>query len=283
MNKFPIGILSDSFRLGLRGGLEKAAELGAQGVQIYAVAGEMAPESMTALKRRELLKFIKGLGLKVSALCGDPGGYGFAMEAGNEARVERSKRIMDLALDLECGIVTTHIGVVPEDSGNPRWGVMASACAALGRYGDAAGACFAVETGPEPSARLRRFLDSLGSKGVRVNFDPANLAMIVGEDAASAVRTLGPMIVHTHAKDGIMLRKTDPEIIYDYFAKGGIGDLRLEGYFREVPLGQGQVRWPEYLAALEEAGYKGFLAIEREAGDDPGRDIAEAMEFLKSL
>ena len=38
-----IGVISDSFRLSLHDGLKKAAEVGAQGVQIYAVSGEMAP------------------------------------------------------------------------------------------------------------------------------------------------------------------------------------------------------------------------------------------------
>lgn len=283
MAKFPIGIMADSFRLSLRDGLKKAAELGAQGVQIYAVAGEMSPEEMTQENRRELLKYIKGLGIKVSALCGDMGGHAFADEANNAWRVERSKRIMDLALDLECSVVTTHIGVVPEDESSPRRAVMAAACAELARYGDIVGACFAVETGPEPSQRLRRFLDSLGSKGVGVNLDPANLAMVVGEDAAQAVRNLAPYIVHTHAKDGIMLIKTDPERIYGFFAEGGIEDMRIEEYFREVPLGKGQVKWPEYIAALQEIGYKGFLTIEREVGDDPARDIAEAVEFLRKL
>ncbi|MGO4271940.1 sugar phosphate isomerase/epimerase, partial [Paenibacillus sp. TAF58] len=33
----PIGIMVDSLRLGLRDGLKKAKELGADGVQIYAV------------------------------------------------------------------------------------------------------------------------------------------------------------------------------------------------------------------------------------------------------
>lgn len=283
MSRFPIGIMCDSFRLSVREGLRKAAELGAEGVQIYAVAGEMAPEEMTLAKRRELLKYIKGLGLRVSALCGDMGGHAFADEEANDWRVERSKRIMDLAVDMECNVVTTHIGVVPEDVRSPRWGVMTSACAELARYGDLVGAAFAVETGPEPSERLRRFLDGLGSKGVRVNLDPANLAMVIGEDAVTAVRNLAPYIVHTHAKDGVMLKKTDPEIIYGFFAEGGIGDLRIDDYFREVPLGQGQVNWKEYIAALEEVGYNGFLTIEREVGPNPAKDIAEAVEFLRKL
>lgn len=283
MSKFPIGIMSDSFRLSLREGLAKAAALGAEGVQIYAVAGEMSPEEMTPVRRRELLKYIRGLGLRVSALCGDLGGHAFADEANNDWRIERSKRIMDLALDMECTIVTTHIGVVPGDERHPRWAVMASACADLARYGDTVGACFAVETGPEPSHTLRRFLDSLGSKGVRVNLDPANLAMVIGEDAATAVRNLAPYIVHTHAKDGIMLKKTDPEILYKFFAEGSIEDFRLGEYFQEVPLGHGQVKWAEYVAALMEVGYKGFMTIEREVGADPAKDIAEAVEFLRGL
>lgn len=283
MAKFPIGIMCDSFRLGVREGLKKSAELGAQGVQIYAVSGEMAPENLNAAGRRELLKYIKDLGLEVSALCGDMGGHAFTRRADNAYKVERSKRIMDMALDLECKVVTTHIGVVPESETNPRWAVMAEACGELARYGDQVGAYFAVETGPEPAARLRGFLDSLGSKGVRVNFDPANLKMVIGEDTVESVRALAPYIVHTHAKDGVMLKKTDPEMLYDFFADGGIEDFRIEEYFLEEPLGHGSVDWKAYLNALTEVGYTGYLTIEREVGDDPTADIAEAVNFLKAL
>ena len=283
MEKFKIGILSDSFRMGLREGIRKAAQLGADGVQIYAVSGEMAPENMDAAKRRELLKFIKGLGLKVSAICGDLGGHGFAVAEENDARVERSMRIMDLALDLECTVVTTHIGVILADASAPRRAVMASACKRLAAYGETAGGCFAIETGPEPSAVLRNFLEGLQSKGIGANLDPANLAMVIGEDAAPAVRNLGPYIVHTHAKDGVMLKKSDPQMIYDFFAEGGIGDLRIWEYFKETPLGHGQINWPAYVAALSEIKYRGFLTIEREVGEDPVKDIAEAVEFLQKL
>ena len=37
-----------------------------------------------------------------------------------------------------------------------------------------------------------------------------------------------------------------------------------------------------YLKALDEIGYKGFLTIEREVGDNPAADIALAAEFLRS-
>jgi sugar phosphate isomerase/epimerase len=130
---------------------------------------------------------------------------------------------------------------------------------------------------------LKKFLDSLKHKGVGVNFDPANLVMVTGDDPVKAVSVLKDYIVHTHAKDGIMLKKTDPQLIYDFFAEGGIGDLRLEDYFAEKPLGQGMVDFKEYLKALSQIGYSGFLTVEREVGEDPAKDIKDAVTFLKTM
>ncbi|MBO7665963.1 MAG: TIM barrel protein, partial [Clostridia bacterium] len=147
-------------------------------------------------------------------------------------------------------------------------------------YADRQGAHFAIETGPETSAVLKSFLDSLGSKGVAVNLDPANLWMCSLDDPVAAVHTLAKYIVHTHAKDGVMLQQTDPNRIYTFFAEGGIEDMRMEDYFKEVPLGEGKVDFNAYLKALDEIGYTGFLTIERECGADPFADIKKAADFL---
>ena len=48
MRPFKIGVLADSFRLPVEEGIRKAAELGAEGVQVYAVGGEVTPEAMDA-------------------------------------------------------------------------------------------------------------------------------------------------------------------------------------------------------------------------------------------
>ena len=256
--------------------------MGADGVQLYAVEGEMAPENLSAAARREKRAIIEGNGLKVSALCGDLGGHGFTIAEENPLKIERSKRIVDLALELGSNIVTTHIGVVPEDTGCKTYAVLQQACNELAEYASRNGAFFAIETGPEPADRLKAFLDSLGSRGVAVNLDPANLVMVTDDDPVKAVYTLRDYIVHTHAKDGVLLKKTDPKIIYDFFADGGIGDLRLGDYFLETPLGQGKVDFPAYLAALEDIGFDGFLTIEREVGADPSADIAMAVNFLRA-
>jgi sugar phosphate isomerase/epimerase len=277
MADFRIGVIIDSFRTDTVTAVKKAASVGAQGIQVYATRGEMAPENMNEQKRADFRNLVADNGLVISALCGDLGG-GFADKDENPARIEKSKRILDLAKELGTDIVTTHIGVVPSDPAHDRYKIMQEACYELAHYADSIDAHFAVETGPEASAVLKGFLDSLGSTGVSVNLDPANLVMVTGDDPAKAVHNLKDYIVHTHAKDGKQLYYKDPEIVY-----GVKKDPLVTGpSFLEVPLGEGSVNWDEYLNALREIGFGGFLTIEREVGDDPEKDIRTAVDFLKA-
>ncbi|MCS7463482.1 sugar phosphate isomerase/epimerase [Paenibacillus doosanensis] len=282
-----IGVIVDSFGIGVREGLKKAKEVGADGVQIYAVSGEMDPAALTPSARKELKAFIASLGLDISALCGDLGGHGFQDKAANAAKVEKSKRILDLALDLGTSIVTTHIGIVPEDENGEVYLSMQAACEELGQYAKSLNAYFAIETGPEPAAHLKRFLDTLSTNGVSVNFDPANMVMVTGDDPVQGVRLLKDYIVHTHVKDGIRYREVDPREVYGALGfepmdHGKIAQMVSSGeIFKEVPLGEGKVPFDAYFAALQEIGYQGYLTIEREVGDRPEEDIRKAVEFIR--
>lgn len=282
MNDFKIGVIADSFRVGIDESIQKAAGIGAQGLQLYATSGEMSPENLSARRKREILDLIESNGMVVSAICGDMGGHGFEIASDNTIRIEKSKRIMELAKELKSNIVTTHIGVIPSDVNHPRWTILAEACKTLGTFAQNMGSYFAIETGPEKAVVLKKFLDTVGSKGLAVNYDPANLVMVTGDDPVEGVRVLKDYIVHTHAKDGIMIKQTDPEIIYNHFAEGGIEDINLKDYFLETPLGEGRVDFTCYLKVLGESGFKGFLTIEREVGSSPEADIALAVNFLKS-
>jgi len=263
MFNFPVGAMLESFKLPFREAVEKAASVGAQGLQIYMSKPTVTYyEDLNEKKIKELLDMIKSNGLVVSAICGDFK-LGFSNPETNPMQIERSKRVLDLAKYFETNIVTTHIGTVPADKNDPTYAIMQEACGTLGAYADSIGSSFAIETGPETAASLREFLDTLGSKkGMAVNMDPANLVMCMNDDPVQAVYTLKDYIVHTHAKDGI--HYTDHS-------------------FKEVPLGTGQVDFPKYLKALEDIGYKGFLTIEREVGDNPAHDIAEAVKFLNKV
>ncbi len=281
MYKFPIGIILESLKLPRREAIKKAAEIGAKGIQMYATEGENSPENLSGKKRAELKDEVASSGLVFSALCGDLG-MGFGDREKNPMLIEKSKRIIGLAKELGTDIVTTHIGVVPADRECDRYKIMQEACFELARFAESMEARFAVETGPEPADVLKEFLDSLGSSGVAVNLDPANFKMVTGFDPVDAVRILKDYIVHTHAKDGNRLNIGDPEYIYRavHPVPQNFNDIK---YFEEVPLGTGSVDFPNYLKALDEVGYKGFLTIEREAGDRPEEDIAAAYRYLNKV
>ncbi|HRR96047.1 MAG TPA: sugar phosphate isomerase/epimerase family protein [Candidatus Ratteibacteria bacterium] len=261
-----IGVIPDCFRVPIKEGIRKAAELEIEGIQPYATHGELDPKNLTKTGRQDFKNFVSSLGLTISALVGDFGGHGFADAETVEWRIERTKQVIDLAVDLGVNIVTTHIGVVPEDENDPAWKTMEESLPEVGNYASNKGVFLATETGPEPATLLKKLLDKLSNPGIRVNYDPANLVMVAGDDPVKGVYTLKDYIVHTHAKDGIKLP-----------------DENGQKRWKEMPLGQGKVDWENYLKAMKEIGYNGFFTIEREVGENPELDIVLARDFLKEI
>ncbi len=288
-----IGVMAESFRCDFRTAIEKAAALGADGVQKYAVGEEL---NWNDAQIKEALDIVKSNGMVFSALCGDFG-CGFGNPERNPEIIEKSKRVIELAKKLECNVVTTHIGHLTAEE-TPTKEIMRKACRELAIFADSMEAAFAVETGPETGEILGEFLDSLGAGGVRVNFDPANLVMCAGDRPENALKYIGKYVVHTHAKDGLKLIPTEKDEILTY-TEAQLATLsrylgksltvgeehdQLAGMgqaFIELPLGEGGVDFDVYLPALAASGFDGFLTIEREVGDSPEADIALAVNFLK--
>ena len=158
---------------------------------------------------------------------------------------------------------------------------MLDAIRQCGEYAAQRGVTLAIETGPETAPVLKGFVERAG-KGVGVNLDPANFVMVTGQDPTEAVYLLRDHIVHTHLKDGKMLKKSDPVEIYNVFAEGGIEGLNVADYFIETPVGEGDVDFAAYVGALKDIGFDGFLTIERETGADPSADIAKAAEYARA-
>jgi sugar phosphate isomerase/epimerase len=132
------------------------------------------------------------------------------------------------------------------------------------RLADAAAAkqiMLLMETGQESAEELREFLQELNHAAVGVNFDPANMILYNKDEPGEAVRILARWIKHIHIKDAIRTKQAGM-------------------WGTEAPWGQGQVGGDSFLQALEEIGYEGTLAIEREAGDDRFGDIGLAAQEL---
>lgn len=239
--------------------IDNAFSLGLDGVQLW------VDPAFQGQKLREFMSEVSARSLQVSALCGDIGGYTDAEV--NKTRVPQFKKSLETASQIGVKVVTTHIGAVPDDSSSEAYAVLQEACASIGRYAESLGTVLAIETGTDTAVHLKAFIESLGTRGVAVNLDPANLVMCIRDDPAKAVVTLKDYIVHTHAKDGIAIPRKTP---------GGEWDRE------ETPLGEGGVDFSAYLKALDSIGYRGFLAIERET-NDPEADIAKGATYLRKV
>ena len=112
-----------------------------------------------------------------------------------------------------------------------------------------------LETGQETADDLAKFMPLV--EGVGVNFDPANMILYNKGVPVDAVRKIAPWIRHVHIKDAKYTK-----------VPGTWGE--------EVPWGDGEVNAELLLKTLDEVGFKGVFAIEREAGADRAGDIALA-------
>jgi len=266
---------TDPFR-----GMEAAVELGVEGVHIGAYGGALDLERKTSAERREVLKRIQSHGLTVSALIGWGGQVDFGEEKGWRDNIEWGKRLNTVAVDMAGGLWMAHVGIMPDDSNHPHWARFRDALGEIATHGQSLGAALALETGPEPPRVVRRMIEEIGSPGLRVNFDPANLllwpphiakrhnvpldydAAMRDFDPVEGLRTLIPYVVHAHAKDSVLHR---------------------DGSRDEVPLGTGMTNWPELHRIFCAHGYKGFYAIERECGANAMDDVRKAVTFLRGL
>ena len=285
MARFKIGAVMACLRLPRPEALKAAHELGLEGIEpsvrMDDIEGSKAEgESLPDLKRE-----CDRLGMRISAVVGGSALPGVAHGPLTAETRQAARRLVDYVADLDVPIITTHIGIIPADAESDRRRAMRDFWREAADHAAKLGVVFAIETGPERAEVLRAFIEDVGSPALGVNLDPANLAMVMGEDAVEAARILGPHVRHTHAKDGAKLRPCDGTIVYDPArAEERRADVERNGpIYEERSLGEGTVRWPEYLDVLSAAGFDGFLSIERERSDNPIESIRHSVEFLRKF
>lgn len=279
-----ISVMLSNLRLPLEEALDAVVAMDVPAVQLSVSKND------DKTRLQELKKAVAARDLSISAICVDAGDLGASQS--DQPMIDALKPLMDAAVELcdtstraaSRAICQTHVGVMPHTMQGARWNAFVDACGQIAHYGDQIGAVLAMETGPEPPRVMEALLKEVNSSGLGVNYDPANFILWPAQlpnhpeygsktevpakpydkqealrefEPIEGVRRLGPWIVHTHAKDAV-----------------------ADGSWHDVPLGEGWVDWPEYLRLLQEVGYDGYLAIEREAGEDRVGEIGRAAAFL---
>ncbi len=193
---------------------------------------------------------------------------GFVPPATRASREARTLAVSDFAAHLGVRSIACHIGFVPDDVHDPDYGTVRDMVRRVCDHAAQHGQSFALETGQERAEVLLAFIRDVDRPNLRINFDPANLILYGTGEPIAALRTLAPLVVSVHCKDG------------EWPADGVPGALG-----RERPLGQGSVGIPCFVQTLRDLGFPGPLNVERETADQPQRlrEIAAGIALLRSL
>ena len=159
-------------------GLETAAQIGADSVQLTVGQGEYGPEELSPVGIKELQQRVQDLGMVISATDGGLDDFGDAETV--EERVARTKHLLDHTRDLGAPALTSHIGIVPKDASAPRRQVFREAMEQIGKYAEQIGTYFGIETGPEPAPVLLDLIESIDTDGHQDQLGPGKLHRLGG-------------------------------------------------------------------------------------------------------
>ena len=180
-----------------------------------------------------------------------------------QERLQMLKKGSDFAARIGVRDLTTHVGFIPEDPNHPEYQPIIATLRDLALYCKGHEQNFLFETGQETPITLLRAIEDIGTDNLGINLDPANLILYGKANPVDSLDVYGIYVLGVHAKDGL------------YPTTG-----RYLG--QEVPLGQGKVNVPVFVARLKEVGYDGPLTIEREiTGAKQTEDILAAKALLE--
>lgn len=281
-----IGLMVDTIwpHLSYQKKLKKVSEMGLKGIQLW----HRDITQNFSLSPAEFVRFLKNdLGLELVALSAYTD-FLNPMKA-REAIVRDFKEIVSYAAQAKVRFVITESGGRPREM--DKWEELISRLSEIGNYCEEQGVFLLVENGPgvlvDNIDLMIRLIGELNNDFVKINFDPANLNLVSG-DVVEAVKKLKDLIVCAHAKDSILVpagsgRKIPEEHVF--IVPEGEEFINIPPGVKWVlpPLGEGDVPFPQYLKALQEIGYQGYLIIEYQGGGKRGQNILKCKHYLEKL
>jgi sugar phosphate isomerase/epimerase len=240
--------------------IHEAAKLGAKGVVLDAI-GDLAPHRLGATGRRDLRHVLRTVELSLTAVA-LPTRRPFDTVEQLDDRIKRAEAACAMAHELDTTIVLVRAGGVPPPEDPARLEVFTNALQELARRADHHGVRLALETGAEAGAKLKSFLKGLVPPCPAASIDPAALLQ-AGIDPVAAARELGSHVVHAYASDAALA--------------AGVTAVNPRGF----GFPPGALDWEEYLGALEEIEYRGFLTIWPAPGASAASQFTALVNRLK--
>jgi sugar phosphate isomerase/epimerase len=254
-----IGVDADDFRLPIKDGLRRAAELEFGAVEFATVEGELAPSNLSASGRRHLARYVHGLGLELSALVADMPGVTLTDPRRADERVARTCRVIELAREIGAPVVTASVGALTHPETKAASPLAVEALARIGECADECGVTFAIRPSYDTADRVANVLTVLRCPSLHVGLDPAAMVM-AGVNPLASFEQIADHVRLFHARD----------------ATAGFPDR--PGH--ETRLGAGEVDLPRVLAMLNAAEYEGPLILRRVDSTTPVQDLTVARDAI---
>ena len=244
--------------------LEKAKELGFDGVMLMAKRPHVSPLDYDSNARKQLRKKIEELGLEIDCLAGYvdfTAGIEQSMAPMAEIHAIYTGELAHLAYDLGTSVVRIFTGFeregVPFDK---HWETCVLGLKLAAKEAAKFGITLAVQNHHDVAVHqdaLRWMLEEVDEPNCKAAFDAWAPALhgLKGEELKKAVRTIAHFIVHTTVADYTRLPR------YTY-AQAHTNFTRQQDDIRAVPIGTGLVDYSSFFQALEEIEYHGWIAYE---------------------
>ncbi len=267
-----LGVVTDGISRDFEHALRVMTEFGLEYAELQFLWNKEVGD-LDAEERRRALDLVKEYGVKVSSISrhvfgGMPITTTKAGDVLHTKHMDSFKRCIEMAHEFDCGLVRTMSGrkemILFGTNGAEQWNVAGGAWEQLlellepaVRLAEAEGVTMVVETGNNAmitSAWLgRRLIDEIGSKHLKILWDPAN-SLYCNENAwPDGYETLkGGYLGHLHIKDVIVdIPKATIQI-------------------RELGAGQFGPQLEPLAKALKADGYNGVISLESVYHPDDG-------------
>ncbi|PEQ64800.1 hypothetical protein CN470_04090 [Bacillus cereus] len=257
-----LGMFLNTKYIEVNEGIQKAREWDLEYIQLYAMNLTFNLANISKIQWNTLKENLSFNEIQVPSLAISFGENGII---GTEAEcvIESFKYITDKGLRLGANVVTAHIGKIPDDENSEYYDKMLRVCNEIGDLAFRFGGFFAIETGSEKAIVLKRFLETANSKGLAVNFDPANLISDVNENPLEGLLLLKDYIVQTHIKDCKEVKSNS------------------SSKYIEVAVGNGEVDFDIFFKVLDKIGFDGYNMIERNDYFDELDGMKQSINFAK--
>ena len=258
------GVWEGQAALPLEEFVDRAADLGYQGVMLMAKRGHASLLDMNERRVRDLRSRMRDRGLELAALAG------YTDFTANAERADIPFLEMQVVYVRECARLTRDLGgsIVRIFTGyegdrltpGQGWLRCVKAVRDCARQAADFGVTLAVQNHHDIAVHyqaLADFIDEVGEPNVRAGFDAwaPVLQGLEGDALGSAVKHLGSRIAQTIVADYVL----QPRFRY---APSLTSYTPAQPEAKAVPVGEGIIDYATFFAALQEVGFNGYVTYE---------------------